>query len=421
MGPSGRDARLVLAKPRGLASSAQRAIGCLQHCTPLFALPSNDGYCRVFCGQFFLGSCALASGVESAYEGGNAAHVLHPTGLLFLLSRRTGRCGPDCTAMVRPERNQLWPGSCLAVHSSPSWLECTHLVSCRKNGADSQAVSIQLQTVFPRDVPCLCCGEPGHSLSGQLQYHRALAPSRRGQAHWLRFRRQAIYELPLASACGSAVVLLSLADAGKDTDSDPPGRDCWRRTAFARSPDTRVVLFSVVLGPAAVILLGLPLLELQSWAPYYSFYLNSIGGEKQNIARYFAMDEVSEFDTREVAQKVCPFAPAAATVATARPMSMGYYLQACGRADLQIVPLYDTHYAPRDGDLIVLEPSRRFFETQRFFDALGNSGMPHSEIRVGPVLASTIFLFDPSVPRPSSGKEEVPLAQLRGAPSRFDK
>src|SRR5208282_5546696 len=50
------------------------------------------------------------------------------------------------------------------------------------------------------------------------------------------------------------------------------------------------------------------------------FYLNSIGGEKQNIARYFAMDEVSEFDTREVAQTVCPFAPAAATVATARPM-----------------------------------------------------------------------------------------------------
>jgi len=181
------------------------------------------------------------------------------------------------------------------------------------------------------------------------------------------------------------------------------------------------VLSYAVLGPAAVILLGLPLLELQSWAPYYSFYLNAIGGEKQNIARYFAMDEVSEFDTREVAQTVCPFAPGAATVATARPISMAYYLQACGRTDVRIVPLYDTHYAPRDGDLIVLEPSRRFFETQKFFDALGNSGMPHSEIRVGPVLASTIYLFDPSVPRPSSGKEEVALTQLRGAPPRFYK
>ena len=174
-----------------------------------------------------------------------------------------------------------------------------------------------------------------------------------------------------------------------------------------------------LVGPAAVILLGWPLLGLQSWAPYYSFYLNSIGGGKQNITRYFAMDEVSEFDTREVAQKVCPFAPAGETVATARPMSMAYYLRACGRADLQIVPLYDTHYAPRDGDLIVLEPSRRFFETQRFFDALRNSEMSHSEVRVGPVLASTIYLFDPSVSRLTNGKEESTLTQLRGAPPRF--
>jgi hypothetical protein len=180
------------------------------------------------------------------------------------------------------------------------------------------------------------------------------------------------------------------------------------------------VLSQALVGLAAVILLAWPLLELQSWAPYYSFYLNSIGGEKQNITHYFAPDEVSEFDTREVAQKVCPFAPAAATVATARPMSMAYYLQACGRPDLQIVPLYDTHYAPRDRDLIVLEPSRRFFETQRFFDALENSGMPHSDIRVGPVLASTIYLFDPSVPGPKSGQEEFTLTQLRGAPPRFE-
>jgi hypothetical protein len=181
------------------------------------------------------------------------------------------------------------------------------------------------------------------------------------------------------------------------------------------------VLCQALVGPAAVILLGLPLLELQSWAPYHSFYLNSIGGAKQNIARYFAMDEVSEFDTREVAQKVCPFAPAAATVATARPASMAYYLHACGRADLQIVPLYDAHYVPRDGDLIVLEPSRRFFETQRFFDTLGNSGMPHSDIRVGPVVASTIYLFDPSMPGQGSGKDELSLTQLPDAPPRFNR
>src|SRR5450755_2643104 len=169
MGPSGRDAWLAFIEARGLASYSRCAIRCSHDRNPLFALPSNDGCCRVFCGEFFLGSCALASGVESAHEGGNAAHLLHPAGLLFLLSRPTDRCGPDRTAMVRPERNRLWPGPCLAVHSSPSGLERNGLVSCWENGADSPAVSIQLQTVFPRDVHCLCCGQPSHSLSGQLQ------------------------------------------------------------------------------------------------------------------------------------------------------------------------------------------------------------------------------------------------------------
>ena len=173
-------------------------------------------------------------------------------------------------------------------------------------------------------------------------------------------------------------------------------------------------------GIAAVILIGMPLVELQTWAPYYSFYLNSIGGGTRNITRYFAPDEVSEFDTREVALQVCPFAPASTKVATARPNSMAYYLETCGRTDLQVVPLYDARYAPGNGDLIVLEPSRRFFETQRYFDTLKSSGMSHSDIHVGPVFASTIYLFDTSVPEPKNAQETLTLTQLRGAPPRFD-
>lgn len=178
-------------------------------------------------------------------------------------------------------------------------------------------------------------------------------------------------------------------------------------------------LAPVVYGVATVILIAWPVLELQGWMPYYSFYLNSIGGGSRNITRYFAPDEVSEFDTRQVAQQVCPFAPVATRVATARPMSMAYYVETCGRADIQIVPLYDPHYEPRDGDLIVLEPSRRFFETQRFFDSLTESRVSHSEVHVGPVCASTIYRFDTSVAEPSSAQEDVALAQLLRARPRF--
>jgi len=168
-------------------------------------------------------------------------------------------------------------------------------------------------------------------------------------------------------------------------------------------------------GLAAVTLFALPLLELHAWSPYTSFYLNSIGGGQKNIARYFGQDEVSEFDTREVAQRVCSSAPADARLATARPMSMTYYVENCGRTDIKVVPLYDRHYQPREGDMIILESSRRFFETQKFFDALGRSDMSRREVRVGPVLASTIYLFDSSTPQ-TTGPEQWTLTQLQDSP-----
>src|SRR5258708_29710102 len=44
------------------------------------------------------------------------------------------------------------------------------------------------------------------------------------------------------------------------------------------------------VGLAAATLFALPLLELHAWSPYYSFYLNSIGGGQKNLARYFWQD-----------------------------------------------------------------------------------------------------------------------------------
>jgi hypothetical protein len=173
------------------------------------------------------------------------------------------------------------------------------------------------------------------------------------------------------------------------------------------------------VGLATATLFALPLHELHAWSQYYSFYLNSIGGGQKNIARYFGQDEVSEFDTREVAQQVCSSADAGARLATARPMTMTYYVENCGRTDIEVVPLYDRHYVPREGDTIILEPSRRFFETQRFFDALEKSGMSRREVRVGPVLASTIYLFDSSARQPT-GQEQWTLTQLRESPSELE-
>ena len=98
---------------------------------------------------------------------------------------------------------------------------------------------------------------------------------------------------------------------------------------------------------------------------------------------------------------------------------MTYYVENCDRTDLEVVPLYDRNFVPRDGDMIVLEPSRRFFETQRFFDGLEKSGMSRREVHVGPVLASTIYLFDSSKPQ-TTGQKQWTRTQLRTSPSELE-
>ena len=98
---------------------------------------------------------------------------------------------------------------------------------------------------------------------------------------------------------------------------------------------------------------------------------------------------------------------------------MTYYIENCGRTHIDVVPLYDRQYQPREGDMIILEPSRRFFETQKFFDALRKSGMPRREVRVGPVLASTIYFFDSSKPQ-TTGREQWALTQQRKSPSELE-
>ena len=142
---------------------------------------------------------------------------------------------------------------------------------------------------------------------------------------------------------------------------------------------------------AAIVLFAWPMLEVHAWTPYDSFYLNEIGGGSHNIARYFTPDEVSEFDSREVANAACVSAPNSARLATGRPLSLAFYVRSCGRHDIQVVALYDPAYTPGDGDLIVLEPSRRFVETERYFDVLESSKSPHSVIWVGSVSASRIY------------------------------
>jgi hypothetical protein len=144
---------------------------------------------------------------------------------------------------------------------------------------------------------------------------------------------------------------------------------------------------------ACLVLLVWPIADTLAWAPYYSLYLNALGGGRMNAARYFPNDEIYDLDTREVAQAASQVAPLGATLAAGNPMSVAFYLEQFGRKDIRIQPLYDVNYVPKPDDLILLQNSRRYFETQDLFYLLKHSSMPHTDIYIGGLLTSQIYRF----------------------------
>jgi hypothetical protein len=171
-----------------------------------------------------------------------------------------------------------------------------------------------------------------------------------------------------------------------------------------------------VLALATVVVIGCLCLELSFWDPYYSLYLNALGGGVGRSAQYFSPDEISELDARETAEVVSRSAPPGARLATSKPKSMGYYLERDGRKDLQVIPLYDRDYAPQNGDLVLAEDSRRYFETTRLLDWLRSSELPHESVRVGPVLPTTIYYV--RHPSPGSYPDYQNTNVLAGAMTR---
>jgi Dolichyl-phosphate-mannose-protein mannosyltransferase len=150
---------------------------------------------------------------------------------------------------------------------------------------------------------------------------------------------------------------------------------------------------ALAYGLAGVALFLWPLADTLAWSPYYSLYLNPVGGGHANAGRFFSPDEIYDLGSREEVRAVCRVSPPGATLAAANPRSARYYLDQFGRGDIQLVPVYDVNYVPRPGDFILLQDSRRYFETQDLFRLLEHRWVPYRDIYVGGVLTSHIYHF----------------------------
>src|SRR5713226_1958768 len=143
----------------------------------------------------------------------------------------------------------------------------------------------------------------------------------------------------------------------------------------------------------SLVLFAWPLAETLMWSPYDQLYLNQLGGGRAKAARYFPHDEVYDLNARQEVEAACQGAAPGATLAVSNPMSAAYYAARIGRPDIRVVPLYDLSYIPRPGDLIVLQDSRRYFETEDLYYLVERHGRMLRELSVNGVVTSRIYRF----------------------------
>ena len=149
------------------------------------------------------------------------------------------------------------------------------------------------------------------------------------------------------------------------------------------------------LALAGLVLFAWPTAETLARAPFYSFYVNQMGGGRKNFGKLFPPDEVDDWGVREAVQSFCKTAPAAAVLAVNNPVIVRHYLDRCGRSDLHLEALYDPRYLMRPGDLVLLQESRRYFETEDLSQLVERHGRLLEEVDLDGVVASRIEQFCP--------------------------
>lgn len=108
--------------------------------------------------------------------------------------------------------------------------------------------------------------------------------------------------------------------------------------------------------------------------PYYSMYVNSLGGGRGQAAFYFPHDECYDLRLRETITETLRQAPANSVLAGETPATFQYYRDRCNRPDVQVVNLSDTRFSlPVTAPVFVfLQPGRIYYENVAFHSTLWN-------------------------------------------------
>jgi hypothetical protein len=161
----------------------------------------------------------------------------------------------------------------------------------------------------------------------------------------------------------------------------------WSRRKLRR------VAWRTAMAATVLALTVWPAANALSWAPYNRLFLNALGGGKANAGRFFPPDEIYDLGVREAAAYVCRVAPRGARLAASDPMGIGYYTHMFGREDLRVIPLFDPNYKIRTGDYLLIQDSRRYFETNALIDLVEKTRRPVYVRRVDGLVVAKVYRY----------------------------
>ncbi len=152
----------------------------------------------------------------------------------------------------------------------------------------------------------------------------------------------------------------------------------WEERYPQLSSNTKFALTSLV----SIVFLIIPTLIAINAAPFYSLYLNPLGG-KDKVGYYFPHDEFYDLGLREAINYVAKEAEPNSIIASEAPGVINYYCKEFGRLDIKSETMSDPKFQFSDiqPTYVMFQDGRRYFENEKLLNFIEANYEPIKEIK----------------------------------------
>ncbi|HXK62392.1 MAG TPA: glycosyltransferase family 39 protein [Acidobacteriota bacterium] len=135
---------------------------------------------------------------------------------------------------------------------------------------------------------------------------------------------------------------------------------------------------------------GMTITSLKS-APYYSLFVNTIGGGKSKAGSYFPHDEFYDLGLREAVAHVAQSGPHSSAIYSDADDLVRYYAKRFGRTDLRQASLCREEPRESATSYVLVQDGRRYFENAERIQRIERTFLPEKEVRIGESTAVRIY------------------------------